>query len=57
MTHSHLFSPLLRALWILALLAGLIGVPAQPVRTAHAASADCNIWWGEVLHDTFNSKK
>lgn len=29
---------------------GLAVAPAGP-----DASADCNIWWGEVLHDTFNT--
>lgn len=29
--------------------------PLTPVRVARAAAADCNIWWGDVLHDTFDA--
>ena len=29
--------------------------PATAAPTAPDASADCNIWWGEVWHDTFDS--
>ncbi|PKO20418.1 MAG: hypothetical protein CVU38_20195 [Chloroflexi bacterium HGW-Chloroflexi-1] len=46
-----------RLLLVIALLAALVGVagPAAANPAAPAAAADCNIWWNEVLHDTFDS--
>ncbi|CAG0933502.1 Amylopullulanase [Thermoflexales bacterium] len=54
MTHPHILPCVARLLWIAALLLGMLGVPGQPVRVAQAAANDCNIMWGDVLHDTFN---
>src|SRR5262245_39795066 len=34
----------------------LLGIrPAAHTYAAPQAAADCNIWWNEVLHDTFSS--
>ena len=42
----------LALVWIvMGLLLPHGGVKARPL----SASADCNIWWNEVLHDTFST--
>lgn len=41
-------------LYLALVLSALLFVPGLG-RPAQAAAADCNIWWAQVLHDTFNS--
>ncbi len=50
---KHYWGILLLAL--LALWQRKIVWPEQVAVAAPSASADCNIWWNEVLHDTFNA--
>lgn len=42
------------AVLILSTLLGASVMGAQPAHVAQAAAVDCNIWWNEVLHDTFS---
>lgn len=56
-THSLPLRLRLSLLVLLAACLALVGLLARGTQAAPAAvqaAADCNIWWNEVLHDTFN---
>lgn len=45
----------MRKISLLLLIGLLVSLFRLPTKTAQAASADCNIQWNEVLHDTFST--
>lgn len=53
MKRQHLFALTFVLLLVLPALTG--ARPTTRTYAAPQAAADCNIWWNEVLHDTFNS--